>query len=297
MAADGVRERRFQTGAVELNYAEGPPHGRPLVYLHGGSGRWQHGGGLVELLAERWHVHGLDLRGHGKSGWVTGHYRVRDYAGDVVAFLHRVVGEPAALYGHSLGGQVALLVAAEHPELVEALVLGDIPLGDEDTVREPGHQRMITFWRELAASERSAEEIAAALRDMPLPEDGRRAGDAFGEDSPWFPFMGETLRQLDPDMLTAVIDRREEMLEGYDVVALLPRVACPTLLVLADPAAGGTVTDDDAARALRLLPRGAQVRMEGLGHPLHATHPEPVARVIEAFLAEHGAGRAGAAIT
>jgi hypothetical protein len=35
--------------------------------------------------------------------------------------------------------------------------------------------------------------------------------------------------------------------------------------------------------------------MEGLGHPLHATHPEPVARVIEAFLNAHGAGRSRAA--
>ena len=279
-----IPERRFHTGAVELSYAEGPPNGPPLVYLHGGSGRWQHGGRFVELMAERWHVYGLDLRGHGKSGWVTGHYRIRDYAADIAAFLQGPVGMPAALYGQSLGGQVALLVAAEHPELVEALVLGDIPLTDEDPVQEPEHQRMIRLWRELAGSARTAEQIAAALRAMPLPRDGRRAGDVFGEDSPWFPFMGETLAQHDPDVLTFVIDRRAEMLEGYDVLALLPRVACPTLLVLADQAVDGLVSDADAERALGLLARGESVRMDGIGHPLHATHPEPVARVIGAFL-------------
>jgi pimeloyl-ACP methyl ester carboxylesterase len=203
------------------------------------------------------------------------------------------VGAPAALYGHSLGGQVALVVAAEHPELVGALVLGDVPLGDEDTVQDPEHQRMIQLWRELAGSDLSAEQIAAALREMPVPRDGRRAGDVFGEDGPWFPFMGETLRQLDPDMLTFVIDRRAEMLAGYDVLALLPRVACPTLLVLADQAVDGMVSDADAARALRLLRRGESAGMEGVGHPLHSTHPEPVARVIGAFLAAHGASRRG----
>jgi pimeloyl-ACP methyl ester carboxylesterase len=285
MPTERIRERRFSAAAVELNYAEGPPNGPPLVYLHGGSGRWQHGGRFVELMAERWHVYGVDLRGHGKSGWATGHYRIRDYAADVADFLRGAVGAPAALYGHSLGGQVALVVAAEHPELVAALVLGDVPLGDEDAVQDPQHRRMIRLWRELAGSGRTAEQIAAALREMPLPGDGRRAGDVMGADSPWFPFMGETLAQHDPDMLTFLIDRRAEMLEGYDVPTLLPRIACPTLLVLADRAADGLVSDADAERALRLLARGESARMAGIGHPLQATHPEPVARVIEAFLA------------
>jgi pimeloyl-ACP methyl ester carboxylesterase len=289
MPTERLRERSFHTGAVALHYAESAPNGPAMVYLHGGSARWQHGARFVTLMAERWQVYGVDLRGHGRSGWVPGGYRVRDYAADTAAFLRGVVRGPAALYGHSLGGQVALLVAAEHPDLVRALVLGDIPLADDDPVQEPGHQRLIRAWRELAGSGRPADQIAAALRELPLPRDGRRAGDAFGADSPWFPFMGETLAQHDPEVLTFVLDRRAEMLEGYDVVALLPRVACPTLLVLADPAAGGTVAEADAARAGRLLPRGERVRLAGIGHPLHATHPEPVARVIDAFLAAHSA--------
>jgi hypothetical protein len=32
-------EHRFDTGQVVLNYAEGPPNGRPFVVLHGGSTR------------------------------------------------------------------------------------------------------------------------------------------------------------------------------------------------------------------------------------------------------------------
>jgi pimeloyl-ACP methyl ester carboxylesterase len=101
--AEQIEERRFHTGAVALNYVERAPNGPPLVYLHGGSVRWQHGQRFVELMAERWHVYGVDLRGHGQSGWVPGHYRLRDYAADVVAFLRDVLPEPVALYGHSLG--------------------------------------------------------------------------------------------------------------------------------------------------------------------------------------------------
>ena len=262
MPTKRLRERSFHTGAVALHYAEGPPNGPAMVYLHGGSARWQHGARFVTRMAERWQVYGVDLRGHGRSGWVPGGYRVRDYAADTAAFLRGVVRGPAALYGHSLGGQVARWCWG--------------------TSRWP----TATPSRSRRAP---ADQIAAALRELPLPRDGRRAGDAFGADSPWFPFMGETLAQHDPEVLTFVLDRRAEMLDGYDVVALLPRVACPTLLVLADLAAGGQVAEADAARAGRLLPRGERVRLAGIGHPLHATHPEPVARVIDAFLAAHSA--------
>ena len=101
-------ERRFQTGVVELSYAEGPAVGPALVLLHGGAGSWKSGGALIDMLAERWHVYAPDFRGHGKSGHAPGRYRLRDYVADTAAFLEQVVKEPAVLYGHSLGGEVAI---------------------------------------------------------------------------------------------------------------------------------------------------------------------------------------------
>ena len=74
-----LREQRFHTGTVELNYAEGPVSGEALLYLHGGDGRWQEGRALLEELACAFQVDGLDLRGHGLSGRVPGAYRLQDY--------------------------------------------------------------------------------------------------------------------------------------------------------------------------------------------------------------------------
>src|SRR5436309_1380347 len=102
MSSDVVHEQRFDAGPVVLNYAEGPATGPPLVILHGGSVRWQYGSALIDALSARWHTYAPDFRGHGKSGWVPGRYRLRDYADDIAAFLQQVVGEPAILYGHSL---------------------------------------------------------------------------------------------------------------------------------------------------------------------------------------------------
>src|SRR6266540_7424338 len=124
-----LRERQFETGAVTLNYAEGPPGGPPLVLLHGLSYRWQSWLGVMPHIALRWHVYAADLRGFGRSGRVPGAYRVPDYAGDVVALLRGVADGPAVLVGHSLGAIVAIAVAADAPDLVRAAVVEEPPLG------------------------------------------------------------------------------------------------------------------------------------------------------------------------
>ena len=108
--ANTLREGTLRTPAVTLSYAEGPATGRPLVLLHGGSARWQAFESIIPGLAADYHLCIPDLRGHGRSGWTPGHYTLRDFAGDIVAFLREVVAEPAALFGHSLGGIVARLL-------------------------------------------------------------------------------------------------------------------------------------------------------------------------------------------
>jgi pimeloyl-ACP methyl ester carboxylesterase len=119
------REYRFDTGAVILNYAEVPSPGTPLVLLHGGNARWQAFETIPPDLSGAWHVYAPDFRGQGKSGWVPGTYRLQDYTDDTIALLRHHIDEPAYLFGHSLGGIVALLVAAQYPEGVRAVAVGD----------------------------------------------------------------------------------------------------------------------------------------------------------------------------
>jgi pimeloyl-ACP methyl ester carboxylesterase len=221
---------------------------------------------------------------------VPGRYRLRDYAADTAAFLRGAVGEPARLFGHSLGGEVAVMVAAHDPASARAVVVGDAPLWlERHPTEDRRHREMLVLWRELAASGRPVEEIAAALRAMPVAVPGAapaqaRAGDVYGEASPWFPLMAESLRRLDPDMLSAVLAGPRDMLAGYDGDALLPAIACPVLLLQADPAAGGALPDEQVARALRLLRHGAHVLLPGLGHELLGLHQDPLLGIVTRFL-------------
>jgi len=108
-----IKEQLFSTDTVTINYAEGPASGPPLVLLHGGSGRWQAFESIMPELAQDWRLYAPDLRGHGKSGRAAGRYRLQDYTDDMIAFFGQRVMEPAVVFGHSLGGMVALLLAAQ----------------------------------------------------------------------------------------------------------------------------------------------------------------------------------------
>jgi pimeloyl-ACP methyl ester carboxylesterase len=283
-----LRETLFDTGDVVLNYAEGPPNGPAVVVLHGGAARWQYGGGLLEALAGDWHVYAPDFRGHGKSGRVPGRYLLRDYVRDTAAFLAGVVKEPAVVYGHSLGGEVAVMLAAHYPDLVRALIVGDAPLSTaQHATEQPAHRAQNVLWQRLAG--RPVPEIELALRETPVLVAGeavpKPAWEIIGEQSPWYAFQAVNLHQLDPDMLAAVLDGPQVMLAGYDPEVLLPAINCPVLLLQADargPLQGGVLRDDEVQLGLRLLRHASHLRLDAIGHPLHGP-PEQTPRVVEAI--------------
>jgi pimeloyl-ACP methyl ester carboxylesterase len=287
-------ERYFNTDKLTINYAqavgaqETQPAGSPLVLLHGGSGRWQNLEEVIIELAARHSVYAPDLRGHGKSGWAPGAYEVEDYSEDGAAFLQNVLREPAVLFGHSLGGQVAIMVAARYPHLVSALIIGDAPF-DREKLRARlahGRERLVT-WRDLAGTARSMEEVLEAIKDTPLEVPGKPqpvpARVLYGEDHPGHLWMAANLRGNDPEMLDAVIEF-DEMHAAYDYEYLFPQITCPVLIIQANPALGGAISDEEVERALTLLPDATVARLETVGHELFWPEKAPALRAIEHFL-------------
>ena len=98
--------------------------------LHGGAWRWQEYLSLIPSLSRRWHTYAVDLRGNGRSGWVPGRYRLADFADDNTEFVERL-NAPVVLLGHSIGGVIALMVAARRPGAVKGMVIEDVPLTQE----------------------------------------------------------------------------------------------------------------------------------------------------------------------
>ncbi|MSP60159.1 MAG: alpha/beta fold hydrolase [Myxococcales bacterium] len=102
--------------------------GAPLVLLHGFLVSHWYFRPVIAPLAERFEVIALDLPGHGESDNPPPDRFGYDFpamADLVVAALDALGVGKVRLYGHSMGGGIALTLAARHPDRVERLLLED----------------------------------------------------------------------------------------------------------------------------------------------------------------------------
>jgi len=81
-----------------------------------------------------------DLRGRGHSRQLPGPYGMAAHVADIVGLLDAVGWEQVVVVGHSMGGFVAVALAAGHPDRVSGLVLvdGGLPTGQPGDVVEVG---------------------------------------------------------------------------------------------------------------------------------------------------------------
>jgi pimeloyl-ACP methyl ester carboxylesterase len=101
------------------------PDAPPLVLLHAlgeDATDWEP---VLPVLARYRRVYAPDLRGHGRSSW-PGEYSLELMRADVLRFLNALNLARVEVIGHSMGGIVAYLLAADHPQRVSRLVLEDV---------------------------------------------------------------------------------------------------------------------------------------------------------------------------
>jgi pimeloyl-ACP methyl ester carboxylesterase/cell wall-associated NlpC family hydrolase len=96
----------------------------PIVLIHGSTGTGRSNWELAApLLARDRRVIVPDCRGHGKSSNPNHSYSFREMAVDTAALIRALGYQRAHVIGHSNGGNVALVVLMEHPQVVQTAVL------------------------------------------------------------------------------------------------------------------------------------------------------------------------------
>lgn len=280
-----LTERQFEVGPVSLRVAVTPPGDPPLVLLHGVTRRWQSFLPVVADLATRHQLFCVDLRGHGGSSRAS-RYRTVDYVPDIVSLLREHIRQPAVVYGHSLGSMVAAGVAAEVPDLVSALVLEDPPF--ETMGHRIRQTRLHSYFAGVAGILRpgaTPHELARDLAEVrmvdPVTNAVQRVADV--RDPVFLRFTGQSLALLDPPVLQPIVDG--EWLQGYDWHDLILRIAAPTLVLRADPAVGGMLTQDDALWCREHLRDGTLLDYPGTPHLIHQARPKELASHVLGFLA------------
>jgi pimeloyl-ACP methyl ester carboxylesterase len=124
----GIESRNVLVEGYRVHYlAAGPAEGPIVVLVHGLGGRCEDWHNLAPSLVKAgFRVYMPDLVGYGRSQRPADFsYSVRDEAAVVVGFMDALRLRHVELGGWSMGGWIAVLVAAEHPERVSRLMLFD----------------------------------------------------------------------------------------------------------------------------------------------------------------------------
>jgi len=238
--------------------------GPPLVLIHG----WSMSSAVfveaIEALAPGFRVLAPDLRGHGYSS-PGNEYALPGLAGDVLRWLDALEIPSCGLLGWSLGGQVAMRLAVDHPERFTRLALvcatprfcsgddwdGGLPPTQvrvmERNLRRDFNATLVDFFYRMFAGEtippaRFQQILRASVRSVP-------------------PIRSEvTLGAL-------------QTLRDADLRETAASLNCPTLVhygsldAITPPEAGAWLS--------RAIPGCREARVEGVGHAPFFARPDP----------------------
>jgi 3-oxoadipate enol-lactonase len=246
--------------------------GETLLFLNGGMMTFRSWAPITASFAGRYRILSCDFRGQLMSPGDPPR-SFEEHAADVMRLLDDLEIDRVHLIGASFGGEVAVLLAACHPERVRSLIA--ITACDMTTplLRE-GSQRIREVCRtaieggdggvlhDLLVEEVFSEEWAREHRDE---LDIRRAQIA-GLPKAWF------------EGCAGLVD----CLDSFDFRPHLDRIGCPTLVVIAGK---DRIMEEERTRALADgIARSKVVLFENSGHALVAEDPEGLAKVCRKFL-------------
>ena len=113
----------FELNGAKMYYERHGDTGRPLVLLHGWGGSHASMGPIIRDMAPARRILAVDFPGHGQSPEPPCPWSVTEYCEITRALMAFEGFEGADVIAHSFGGRVTLMLAAEHPEMVDRILL------------------------------------------------------------------------------------------------------------------------------------------------------------------------------
>lgn len=277
------------------------PGAEPALYLHGLGGSSQNWTDLADLLSHRLAGQAIDLPGFGRSD-PAARYTVTALADRVVRWIGYAGRGPVHLFGNSLGGAIAVRVAATRPDLVRTLTLVSPALPFLDPRRS-----VQARYLPLLAVPR-AERLAARRFAQMTPEQLTRVVvQACFADPERVPLqrLAEAeeearLRATLPHHGVAYVRTMRGLLATF-LRAYLPGsgslwritrdVTAPTLVIAGRQ--DQLVDVRVATRTAKTIPDSRLLLLDGVGHVAQMEVPRVVARAVLALLDEVGTGAGG----
>ena len=246
--------------------------GFPLLIIHGllgSSGNWHSLSRSV--FADSFHTFTLDMRNHGQSP----HDSEMSYelmANDVVTFADDHQLERFHVLGHSMGGKVAMTLAAREPDRVKKLIVADIaPRSYPDHHSHLFRALMSLDLADIISRRDADARLMEDIASLPVRQFLLK-NLAYGKDDGyvWRPNLDNIYHAY------SEISGSADQIEGG--------FGGETLFI--SGGASGYITADDNERIRKLFPKATVATMDGVGHWLHAEAPQEFSQIVLDFLAE-----------
>jgi pimeloyl-ACP methyl ester carboxylesterase len=279
-----VSTHTVNINGIDLVY-EKEGSGPPLVLLHGSNASAAYWETVLPHLMGDYACFVLEFRGHGRSARAPdGDYTTAACASDVAGFLQKVTG-PAILAGQSMGGFVALEVAALHPALVRAVYSEDaIP---ECLIPSVGESPLVQMFKGLeeVARRRVAENASVAQHAYNL-----------GQFAPFGPkwidvmpparlaFFARHSYETDPAFYASVGEPDPSVLDSPSAVSAL--LKCPIHVAHGNPEIGGIVPQESLDAFKAACGQVTATYFPNAGHEPAFAVPREYINDLKAFLAK-----------
>jgi 3-oxoadipate enol-lactonase len=261
---------RVRLNGIELAY-QVSGDGEPLLLIGGFTmvkEAWIH---QVSGLCSRLRVITFDNRGVGHSTVPQEPFTIAEMAGDAVGLLDALGIESAHVFGISMGGLIAQVMALDYPERVRKVALGCTTHGGKEAV-PPAPQVMELMAK--AADPSLSPEQAVRMR-VPI---------LFGER-----FLQEEAQRMEDWVRMAVkyaptpqgAALQMKALSRFNVRERLGEIRCPVLVITGTE---DRMMDPENSRLLAGRIPGARLHLvEGAGHLFFQERPQEVNEVLLEF--------------
>ncbi len=253
-------------------YVQREGSGPPLVFLHGwgmNSDVWED---ISPQLSHHYSVTLIDLPGHGRSATASHDFQLEQVAEELI----EVIPQAAILVGWSLGGLIALQIAHQYPEQIQALVMvassprfvknSEWPYGVDAAIFDK-------FARELKEDYQATLKRFIAVQAM---------GSAHAK-SEMRTLRGRILRHGNPHQ--EALQGGLRLLQQSDLRQSLAELHCPTQLIL-----GSRDTLAPARIAKVLNQQHSHLEssiIQGAAHAPFISHPDEFLSALKEFINHH----------
>jgi pimeloyl-ACP methyl ester carboxylesterase len=266
----GLSNEQVMVGDLSIHYYQGgPADAETILMIHGFGANKDNWVRFAKFFTKRYQVIALDLPGFGDSSKPDASYDVGTQAERVAAFVKTLGLSKVHVVGNSMGGHIAALYAARHPEQVQSLALFD-----NAGVTSPKKSELYEMLERgdpnplVARDAESFAKLVSFVFVQPpsVPANVRR-------------YMAEqaSARSAQNDKVFSHLRERYIPLEPE-----LPKIQAATLLLWGDE---DRVLDVSSIEVMKpLLKKPTVVIMKDCGHVPMIERPEETAEHYQAFL-------------